>query len=309
MCDYQQGVVVSECYSASMALQTITLSVLIASPSDTEIERDTVENVIRSWNSDHTLRRKIHLLPLRWELGAVPMVGSRDAQQEINEQFADAADIVIAVFNSRLGKATARAASGTAEEILRARERGAAVHVFFSEAAIPRDHDPEQLAALNQFRNTLQERGLTGSYVSTDDLISKVRRCLERDAYELGNLEDGDTDVASVSGVILRSTYLYDREPQANSGGGVKMKNLNHRLRVENLGSVAAEDVALEIRSDSDGEAPLFLGEASVARLLPRAHIDFPIVMHMGVAMQGTVVHRWTEGGEPRSEEQTISWT
>ncbi|MFD5065854.1 hypothetical protein ACFWNO_47220, partial [Streptomyces sp. NPDC058394] len=163
-----------------MALQTITLSVLIASPGDTPVERDVVENVIRSWNSDHTLQRKIHLLPLRWELGAVPMVGQQDAQQVINEQFADMADIVIAVFNSRLGKATKRAASGTAEEILRARDRGAAVHVFFSEAPIPRDHDPDQLAALRVFQKELQEHGLTGGYSSTDDLGAKVRRCLER---------------------------------------------------------------------------------------------------------------------------------
>src|SRR4051794_21876616 len=129
-----------------MPIQTLTLSVLIASPGDTAADRDAVEDAIRSWNSDHTMRRKVHLLRLRWELGAVPLVGQGDAQQVINEQFADEADIVIAVFNSRLGQATKRAVSGTAEEILRARDRGAAVHVFFSDAPIPRDHDPDQLA-------------------------------------------------------------------------------------------------------------------------------------------------------------------
>ncbi|MEV5049887.1 hypothetical protein AB0N20_36255 [Streptomyces griseoincarnatus] len=293
-----------------MALQTITLSVLIASPSDTASERNTVEDVIRSWNSDHTLRRKIHLLPLRWELGAVPMVGSKDAQQEINEQFADAADIVIALFNSRLGKATKRAASGTAEEILRARDRGAAVHVFFSEAPVPRDHDQEQLAALKEFRSEMQENGLTGSYVSHDDLVSKVRRCLERDAYELGDVSNGNADApTSVSGVILRSTYIHDREPQTDNKGRVKMKSVNQRLRVENLGDVAADNVEVELRSNGEGKAPLAFGEMTVARLLPRAHVDFPVGMHMGVDLQGTVIHRWTEAGEPRSEEQTISWT
>lgn len=297
-------------YSVFMALQTITLSVLIASPGDTASERDIVEDVIRSWNSDHTLRRKIHLLPLRWELGAVPMMGRNDAQQEINEQFADAADIVIAVFNSRLGKATKRAASGTAEEILRARERGAAVHVFFSEGSVPRDHDPDQLRALNEFRSELQDNGLTGSYLSPDDLVTKVRRCLERDAYDLGDLSDGDADVpASVPGVILRSTYLYDREPVTDNRGRAKVKSVNQRLRVENLGDTVAEDVAVELRSAEEGEAPIAFGDMTAARILPRSYIDFPVGMHMGVALQGTVIHRWTEGNESHSEEQTISWT
>ncbi|WP_164873023.1 hypothetical protein [Streptomyces resistomycificus] len=293
-----------------MALQTITLSVLIASPGDTASERNAVEDVIRSWNSDHTLRRKIHLLPLRWELGAVPMLGSRDAQQEINEQFADAADIVIALFNSRLGKATKRAVSGTAEEILRARERGAAVHVFFSEGSIPRDHDPDQLKALNEFRKELQEHGLTGSYVSVDDLVAKVRRCLEHDAYDLGELSSSEADVSgAVSGAILRSTYLYDREPATDSKGRVKVKSVNERLRVENIGDAAAEDVVLELRSAGEGEAPITFGDLTATRILPRAHVDFPVGMHMGVSMQGTVIHRWSEGGEAHSEEQTISWT
>ncbi|MGW4317981.1 hypothetical protein ACWEMW_02160 [Streptomyces sp. NPDC004684] len=293
-----------------MALQTITLSVLIASPSDTASERNTVEDVIRSWNSDHTLRRKIHLLPLRWELGAVPMMGFKDAQQEINEQFADAADIVIAVFNSRLGKATKRAASGTAEEILRARDRGAAVHVFFSEASVARNHDPEQLAALNEFRIELQQNGLMGNYVSRDDLVAKVRRCLERDAYDLGELGSGDAGAtASVSGAILRSTYLYDREPVTDSRGRVKMRSVNQRIRVENLGDAAAEDVVLELHPAGDGEAPAAFSELTAMRIPARSLLEFPVAMHTGVALQGTVIHRWTEGGEPHSEEQTISWT
>ncbi|MFH9984640.1 hypothetical protein [Streptomyces luteogriseus] len=294
-----------------MALQTITLSVLIASPGDTASERDLVEDVIRSWNSDHTLRRKVHMLPLRWELDAVPMMGRNDAQQEINEQFADAADIVIAVFNSRLGKATARAASGTAEEILRARERGAAVHVFFSEGSLPRDHDPDQLKALKAFRLEMQEYGLMGIYVSPDDLVTKVRGSLERDAYDLSDLSYEEAEApASVSGAILRSTYLYDREPVTDNRGRVKMKSVRERLRVENLGDTVAEGVELELRSATEGEAPIAFGDMTASSILPRSHVDFPVAATgLGFALQGTVVHRWTEAGEAHEEEQTISWT
>ncbi|MGW1674479.1 hypothetical protein [Streptomyces sp. NPDC002324] len=291
-----------------MALRTITLSVLIASPGDTAAERDTVEDVVRSWNSDHTLQRRVHLLPLRWEMGAVPLVGQQDAQEVINEQFADAADIVIAVFNSRLGQATKRAASGTAEEILRARDRGATVHVFFSDAPVPRNHDPEQLKALNAFRKELQEHGLTGSYASPDDLTAKVRTCLERDAYKIGDVGEDDASPAR-SGAVLRSSYLYDTEPRQDRSGRIKMRRAKQRLHVENLGDAAAEGVALEIKPVGDGNSPIALGPLTAGRISPKAYVDFPVALDASTAPQGTVTHRWAEDGEPHSEEQTISWT
>lgn len=293
-----------------MALQTITLSVLIASPRDTADERNTVEDVIRSWNSDHTLQRKIHLLPLRWELGAVPLVGSKDAQEVINDQLADVADIVIAVFNNRLGQATKRAASGTAEEILRARDRGAKVHVLFSDAPIPRDHDPDQLAALNNFRKELREHGLTASYASTDDLKARVRSCLEHDAYRISDLGSSDPEaLASPAGAVLRSTYLHEDEPKQDGNGRTRMRRAKERVRVENLGNSVAEDVELEISPVGVGENPLFIGPMTAQRILPQAFVDFPVKLHMNAALQGNVIHRWTEEGENHFEEQTISWT
>lgn len=285
------------------------MSVLIASPGDTAAERNAVEDVIRSWNRDHTLQRKIHLLPLRWELGTVPLVGSQDAQEVINEQFGDLADIVIAVFNSRLGMATKRAPSGTAEEILRARDRGAAVHVFFSEGQIPRNHDPEQLASLNDFRRELQANGLTGSYASSDDLAAKVRSCLEHDAYKIGTAESTAEDRSlSRSGAVLRSVYLYDKESRQDSRGRTKMRRTNERIRVENLGDAVAEEVVLEILPVGVGEIPTTFGDLTAARIVPDSYVDFPAALDMSVALQGTVIHRWTENGERHSEEQTISW-
>ncbi|MGA5322228.1 hypothetical protein ACPCIU_17545 [Streptomyces seoulensis] len=290
-----------------MAIQTLTLSVLIASPGDTAPDRDVVEDSIRSWNSDHTMRRKVHLLPLRWELGAVPLVGQGDAQEVINAQFADEADIVIAVFNSRLGQATKRAVSGTAEEILRARDRGAAVHVFFSDAPIPRDHDPEQLAALNSFRKELQEYGLTGSYASADDLKAKVRTCLEHDAYAAGTSES-DTSESPQTGALLRSSFQWDTEPKQDSKGRVRMRRVRERLHVENMGDIAAENVVLEMRPVGEGHNPHVVDELTADRIPSKSFVDFLLALDMGTSRRGTIVHRWTESGTPCEEEQTISW-
>ena len=60
-----------------------------------------------------------------------------DPQSIINRQLVDEADIVIELFHCRLGRPTSPSASGTVEEIDRSVERGAKVHVFFSEMPIP----------------------------------------------------------------------------------------------------------------------------------------------------------------------------
>jgi hypothetical protein len=93
------------------------------------------------------------LLPRHWKSDAIPRVGTDSGQGVINNQLVDDADIVIALFDGRLGQATADAVSGTAEEIQRAIDAGKHVHVWFSNEPIGRDTDPEQLAALKKIPN------------------------------------------------------------------------------------------------------------------------------------------------------------
>jgi hypothetical protein len=77
------------------------LTVLIASPGDTVDARDVVEQTILSWNRDRSHVERVVLLPVRWEADAVPEMGS-DGQSIINRQLVDRADIVVALFHSRV---------------------------------------------------------------------------------------------------------------------------------------------------------------------------------------------------------------
>jgi hypothetical protein len=157
------------------------LNVLIASPGDTVEFRDAIERALHSWNRDRATAIKLVLMPRRWEFDAVPEFGV-DAQSVINKQLVDEADIVIGIFYSRLGLATARGASGTAEEIDRAHKAGKSVHVYFAEMPYPPNVDLAQLGALREFKQTLDERGLTGSFKSMDDLVARVRSAVEKSA-------------------------------------------------------------------------------------------------------------------------------
>lgn len=210
-----------------------------------------------------------------------------------------------------LGQPTSRGASGTAEEIERSHNRGAKVHVFFSEMPIPHNVDTDQLTALREFRSQLKDQGLLGSFASHDDLSAKVRSCLERDVEQLISVSqsaDAGPAGAAEPGAILRARYEFDREPQTDSRGRVRMRTRRERLVVENLGSAAAEDVEVEIEAIGEGEPPLMHGnEPPVERVPPQGLTVFPLVMHMGISSQWRITFRWREGDEKFTDSQTVT--
>jgi hypothetical protein len=166
--------------------EAFVLKVLISSPGDTGEEVAAVKDSLHGWNSSRAEPAGVILLPRHWKSDAVPRLGANSGQGVINKQLVDDADIVIALFDARLGQATAEAVSGTAEEILRAIDAGKHVHVWFSNEPIGRDADLKQLEALKDFRANLGAHGLLGEYDSPADLAYKVRGAVEDDVTQLG---------------------------------------------------------------------------------------------------------------------------
>lgn len=167
-------------YDPNMTSVATVVYVMIASPSDVAVAREAVYTAIGRWNEANAQARGIVLVPLRWETGAVPMLGEHP-QSIINRQLLDRADALIALFGSRLGAATQSASSGTAEEIDVAMRGGKPVHLYFSTAPRPHDIDPSQLLALNQFRTELEGRGLYGTFGSVEELTAHVWQAIEHD--------------------------------------------------------------------------------------------------------------------------------
>ena len=166
--------------------EAFVLKVLVSSPGDAAEEVGAVKEALQGWNGDRSEAARVILLPRHWRSDAVPRVGSGSGQGVINEQLVDDADIVIALFDSRLGQATDAAVSGTAEEIQRASEAGKHVHVWFSNEPVSRDVDVKQFVALRKFRQSLESQGLLGQYNSLSDLAYKVRSAIEDDIRRMG---------------------------------------------------------------------------------------------------------------------------
>jgi hypothetical protein len=162
------------------------LTVMIAYPSDCVAERDQIRQVIYGWNSKHARHLQVMLAPVDWSMTAIPNTGSAP-QSIIDAQVLDQADIVLAVFRSRLGATGPEASSGTVHEIDRATSADKAVHVYFASMPHPADVDLEQLQALRDFKTALGDRALYSDFASTAQLLELVESHLLARVWDLNN--------------------------------------------------------------------------------------------------------------------------
>lgn len=166
-----------------MPRNTITYDLFIASPSDVEEERESLENIVRelnvAWN-----KRDIHLNLIKWESHIYPGKSSEDSQQVINQQLPEKVDIFIGILFSRIGTKTSKSDSGTIEEFEKAlnqhEQDSESINIMFyfkRGAEINFDEfDFSQLEKVNEFRKTQQENGLlTRDYKNISEFEELVR--------------------------------------------------------------------------------------------------------------------------------------
>lgn len=166
-----------------MPFAATTFRVAIASPGDVNEERRVIRAVVHDWNAAHAKTRGVVLLPVGWESDTAALMGAR-GQEIINGQVIRTADLLIAVFWTRLGTPTSVASSGTVEEIQEFLRDGKPVMVYFSNApVVPASIDQKQYAALLEFKAWCEANGLVGNY----DSVAALRERLTRELALLVN--------------------------------------------------------------------------------------------------------------------------
>ena len=120
--------------SLKVTYAATVVKVMIASPSDVLEERRVIREAIDVWNTINADDRKIVLMPLGWETHSSPEMGDRP-QAIINEQLLKDADLLVAVFWTRLGSPTGTAPSGTVEEIEKHLAASKPAMIYFSKGA------------------------------------------------------------------------------------------------------------------------------------------------------------------------------
>ena len=163
-----------------MAYQAVVYSVMVASPGDIAEERDALQGTIAKWNSVHSRKSKIVLIPIRWEEDATPETGAHP-QDIINKQLLKRADLLVGIFGTRLGTPTNDYDSGSVEEINRHMGSGKPAMLYFSKGQVEIDSiDTTQLNKLRQFKMQLSRQALLGEFTDTANLRHRFYQDLEK---------------------------------------------------------------------------------------------------------------------------------
>jgi hypothetical protein len=146
---------------------------MIASPGDVQPERNMVRDVIQEWNNVNGSTRKVYLHAVGWETHSAPDF-SGHPQEIINSQVLADSDLLVAIFWTRIGTKTPKAASGTVEEILEHVKAGKPAMLYFSSAPVrPDSVDSEQYAKLLEFKELCKSKGLFETFESLYEFRQK----------------------------------------------------------------------------------------------------------------------------------------
>lgn len=133
----------------------------------------------------HSEEMQMALLPIGWETDATPDLQER-GQAVINRQLVDKCDLLIGIFWNRLGTPTPEADSGTVEEIERAANQGKRCIVYFCDrVSQSKQIDPVQYERLQIYRQALNAKGLTDSYVTRNEFRDKISRHLAKAIHQI----------------------------------------------------------------------------------------------------------------------------
>jgi hypothetical protein len=167
------------------------IGTFVASPSDVEEERASLESVIAELNKTWSKNLNLRLDLMKWETDVHPGFGQYP-QDVINTQISDEYDIFIAIFWGKIGSPTKEYESGTLEEFDRAykkyleNRKSVDILIYFKDQPIaPSKMDFEQLAKLNEVKCMLGEKGgLYWTFDNTKDFESLLRGHLSKVAQE-----------------------------------------------------------------------------------------------------------------------------
>jgi hypothetical protein len=138
------------------------------SPGDVIEERKMSYEVLNNWNCINAKSFKIILNPIGWEINSYPESGA-SPQEILNRQLLDDADILIAIFWTRIGTPTKEYPSGSIEEVSKHIKAGKPVLIYFSNAYVdPRQYNAEQYSKLMEFKREIRGNSFYKEYESKE---------------------------------------------------------------------------------------------------------------------------------------------
>jgi len=173
--------------------------VFIASPSDLDDERQSIDEVIRELNLSFGQKNSLVIEALKWETHSAPAISNNHVQEIINKDIGDDYDLFIGLMWLRFGTPTFNAGSGTEEEFNNAYDRftnsNKSVQIlFYFKNKLPQsllDINPSELEKINKFKAKLgEENVLYWNYNTIEELQSFLRLHIPRRINSLKEIND-----------------------------------------------------------------------------------------------------------------------
>ena len=164
-------------------------NVMIVSPSDVSEEREIAKDVLYRWNELNSRFHGIVFSVLGYDINAHADSGIHP-QESLNHQLLEQADLIIAIFWTKLGTPTTEYSSGSVEEISKHIEQGKKALIYFSNKTVdPRNIDSEQYKNLQNYKKSIQGRAFYKEFSSEDEFKELLNDEIQLIANELESNE------------------------------------------------------------------------------------------------------------------------
>lgn len=242
-----------------MAVSKLEYNCILISPNDVSEERESLTELIVSWNAHigNSLGSRVELI--KWESHSTPEYG-KPAQSVLNDQLLEKCDLGVAIFWSKLGSPTNEYPSGSVEEIYKLVEKGKPIIIYFCSRPIPQEKlKDDQFAKLQEVKNKFEKEGLIAYYKDITELreqfqlhlTSQVSKLLARDKNYQNNPQ---VLTAPIPDVKIKVQNAVGYHPMSGYINFISVDIQNHSPIPVFIGSVTIkrkDDQILYIRDDA----------------------------------------------------------
>lgn len=191
-------------------------NVMIVSPSDVSKEREIVKDVLYRWNELNSRFHNIVFSVLGYDINAHADSGIHP-QESLNHQLLEQADLIIAIFWTKLGTPTTEYSSGSVEEISKHIKQGKKALIYFSNKTVdPRNIDSEQYKNLQEYKKSIQEMAFYKEFAFEDEFKELLNDEIQLIANELPQEKSFSQPSNTISEIekqillsITKNGYLY----------------------------------------------------------------------------------------------------
>ena len=158
--------------------------ILIASPSDVQDERESINEVINELNNTYGSRSDVILEIIKWETHSAPAASESDIQNQIDKDLGADYDLFIGILWKRFGTPTSKYESGTEQEFVNAFKKfkndpNSIQILFYFKTSAPTklsEIEPLELGKVNKFRHDLGNKSILYWDFNTSEELQKFLR-------------------------------------------------------------------------------------------------------------------------------------